>query len=41
MIKMTNIRDAMKVSRNAVNVSRAKCRVGFGGKTAGRDMGNF
>ena len=30
MIKITSVRDAMKVKRNATNVSLAKCRVGCG-----------
>jgi len=32
MIKITSVRDAMNVKRNATNVSLAKCLVGVGGK---------
>jgi len=31
VIKITMLREAIKVSRNAINVSRARCRVGEGG----------
>lgn len=38
MIRTTKIRDATNVNRNAVDVSRPKCRVGFGGKTEECEM---
>jgi hypothetical protein len=34
MIKITSVRDAINVRRNATNVSRAKCRSGFTGLIA-------
>jgi hypothetical protein len=34
MIKITSTRDAMNVNRKATNVSRARCRVGFDGRTS-------
>jgi len=39
MIKITNVRDAMNVKRKATNVNRARCRVGFAGKTEDGDIG--
>jgi len=38
MIRITSVLDAMNVKRNATNVSLARCRVGFGGKTFGCDI---
>jgi hypothetical protein len=34
MIKITSVRDAINVRRNATNVNRAKCRSGLAGLLA-------